>query len=162
MAYSVQASRIGLLPDSQRVRVEDNGFAEANFALSVDPVTMDPLEATVSTGSIAATERKKIGNSIAVITSDEIILSGARDLPELLRGRVLGLDVLRNSGANGAGGNITMRGVSSIIQDQTPLVYVDGVPVDVGASALNGRALNGPDKNVGSQLRIDELNLDQV
>ena len=160
--YSVQASRIGLRPDSQRVRVEDNGFAEANFALSVDPVTMDPLEATVSTGSIAATERKKIGNSIAVITSDEIILSGARDLPELLRGRVLGLDVLRNSGANGAGGNITMRGVSSIIQDQTPLVYVDGVPVDVGASALNGRALNGPDKNVGSQLRIDELNLDQV
>lgn len=160
--YWVRATRIGLRPDSQQVRVEDNGTAEANFALSVDPVTMNPLDVTISTGSIAATERKKVGNSIAVITADEIVLSGARDLPELLRGRVLGVDVMRNSGANGTGGNITVRGVSSIIQDQTPLVYVDGVPVDVGASALNGRGLNGPDKNVGSQLRIDELNLDQV
>ncbi len=170
----------GVAAGSRAVRVVRLGYSQAervivvpeSGAIDVPVIAMDriaaqlnPLEIKVSTGSIADTERKKLSNAIVVISSEEILLSGARDLPEVLRARAPGVEVTRNSGANGVGGTIQIRGVSSIIQDQSPLIYVDGVPVDGGASALNGRgshAFSGPDKNIGSQLRIDELTLDQI
>nr|MDQ3333212.1 TonB-dependent receptor plug domain-containing protein [Planctomycetota bacterium] len=170
----------GVASGSRTLRVNRLGYSQAERvivvpetgAIDVPVIAMDriaaqlnPLEIKVSTGSIADTERKKLSNAIVVISSEEIQLSGARDLPEVLRARAPGVNVARNGGANGVGGTIQIRGVSSIIQDQSPLIYVDGVPVDGGASALNGRgshAFSGPDKNIGSQLRIDELTLDQI
>jgi TonB-dependent SusC/RagA subfamily outer membrane receptor len=163
---TIRVTRLGYTPANRSIVVPDAGDLELP-AIALDRLAIElrPLEVTASTGSLVATERKKIGNSIVIIDSSEIRLSGARDLPEMLRARAPGVEASRTSGANGSGGAIQIRGVNSIFEDQTPLVYIDGVPVDAGASALNGRGLHsfsGPDKNVGNQLRIDELTLDEI
>ncbi len=163
---TLRVVRLGYRMVNRPIVVPESGTLDLPLiALERLAIALSPLEVRASTGSLVETERKKISNSIVIIDSAEIRLSGARDLPEMLRARAPGVEVTRNSGANGSGGAIQIRGVNSILEDQTPLVYVDGVPVDVGASALNGRGLHsfsGPDKNQGSQLRIDELTLDEI
>ncbi len=45
----------------------------------------------------------------------------------MLTGRVPGVTVLGNSGQAGGGGTIRLRGVNSISQGNSPIIYVDGV-----------------------------------
>lgn len=164
----VKASALGFSPDSQQVVVRDDDVTTLNFRLAVDAIALDPLSATVSTGTLVETERRALGTSIAVVTSEEIEQSGASELVELFQGRVPGVTSFTPSGANGAGGHIRVRGVSSIMGDQAPLIYIDGVPVDNGSSAGNRAGedvLAHPtvtNASAGAHTRLQEIPLDQI
>ena len=164
----VKASVLGFAADSQRVTVRDDQVSVVNFALAVDAISLDPLSATVSTGTLIDTERRKLGTSVAVITQQEIEQSGATELFDLFQGRVAGVTAFQPSGANGAGGHIRVRGVSSIMGDQAPLIYVDGVPIDNGSSAGNRAGedvLAHPtvtNASSGAHTRLQEIPLDQI
>lgn len=162
--YVIQAAAMGYKAARQPVTVQDAVRVVADFALEVDPVTMNPMEVEVSTGSLVATERKKIGHATVVISEEEIQDSGARDLLELLQGRAAGVASFRTGGEVGAPKHIQLRGVGSIMQDQSPLIYIDGIPVDAGSSARNGRGLHalGPGLEQGAHIRLDELTLNAI
>lgn len=160
----IRAERLGYHPIEHQLIVQDSGVMTFNLVMKLNPITLSPLEAKVSTGSIISTEVKRIGNSMVVIDEQEVTLSGAQSLVELLQGRAVGVMSIINSGQNGAGGHIQLRGASSFFMDQTPLIYVDGVPIDAGGSAFNRRGMiNGEgDSNIGTQLRLDEISIDQI
>ncbi|HEU5208105.1 MAG TPA: TonB-dependent receptor [Longimicrobiales bacterium] len=164
----VRAEALGFGADSQSVTVRDDDVATVNFRLAVDAIALDPLSATVSTGTLVDTERRTLGTSISVVTAEEIEQSGATELVELFQGRVPGVTSFTPSGANGAGGHIRVRGVSSIMGDQAPLIYVDGVPVDNGSSAGNRAGedvLAHPtvtNAGAGAHVRLQEIPLDQI
>lgn len=160
--YWVRASLIGLHADSQLVAVADGQVATADFSLALNPLTMSPLEARVSTGTLVDTKRRALGTSISVVSEQQIEASGATSLIELLQGAAPGVQSIISSGLNGAGGHIQIRGTASFLQDQAPLIYVDGVPVDGGSSALNLRGLSHAGTDNGAHIRLDELNLDQI
>jgi len=164
----VRAEALGFGADSQRVTVRDNDVATVNFRLAIDAIALDPLSATVSTGTLVDTERRTLGTSVSVVTAAEIEQSGATELVELFQGRVPGVTSFTPSGANGAGGHIRVRGVSSIMGDQAPLIYIDGVPVDNGSSAGNRAGedvLAHPtvtNAGAGAHVRLQEIPLDQI
>jgi outer membrane receptor protein involved in Fe transport len=160
--YWLRASLIGFHPDSQLVAVGEGLIATANFELAINPLSMSPLEVRVSTGTLVDTKRRALGTSISVVSDQQIEASGAKNLVELLQGAAPGVQSVTSGGLNGAGGHIQIRGTASFMQDQAPLIYVDGVPIDGGSSALNERGLTFAGTDDGAHIRLDELNLDQV
>jgi TonB-dependent SusC/RagA subfamily outer membrane receptor len=85
------------------------------------------LEGMVVTGTAIAAQRREIGNSISLITSDQIEKIGAMNIEDILRGRALGVQVSGSPGQAGAGSSITLRGVNSVNGRNNPLIYIDGV-----------------------------------
>src|SRR5690242_14100382 len=70
------------------------------------------------------------GASVSVIDSAEISASTARTFSELLQARRPGLRVLRSGGLVSDGALVMLRGPTSLIGSNTPIVIVDGVRVD--------------------------------
>lgn len=82
--------------------------------------------------------------------------SAARTVSEYLLGRLPGVLVYPSSGTTGAGARIRIRGSSSLLASNEPVVYLDGVRIDAAESALT--------INVGGQApsRLNDLNLDDI
>ena len=53
-------------------------------------------------------ERREVGNSIELITAEEIAASGLSSVDDILRGKVQGLTVTGGGGGPGIGGNINI------------------------------------------------------
>ncbi|HEX7091508.1 MAG TPA: TonB-dependent receptor [Longimicrobiales bacterium] len=87
------------------------------------------LEGVVVTGTALAAQRREIGNSIALITADQIERVAAMNFEDVLRGRAVGLSVTGSPGQAGAGSDILLRGVNSVNGRNAPLIYVDGVRI---------------------------------
>jgi len=73
--------------------------------------------------------------------------SGISASPEqMLQGKVSGVQTISNNGEPGAGSQIRVRGVSTIMGGKQPLYVVDGIPLDETTSSPtgpSGSALNG-------------------
>ncbi len=119
------------------------GYREARRTLSmgdgaseVMDVSMFPraveLEGVVVTGTAIAAQQREIGNSISMVTSEELAYAGAINLEDALRGRALGVSVTGSSGTAGAGSDILLRGTNSVNGRNRPLIYVDGVRMPTG------------------------------
>jgi TonB-dependent SusC/RagA subfamily outer membrane receptor len=129
---TVEARMLGFGTQTESITVPAGGVVEIAFTMREAAINMDEI---VVTGTAAATERRKIGNTLASIDAraiaDQAPISG---VDELLKGRASGVNVLPSSGQVGTGGAVRIRGMVSISQDNTPLIYVDGVRVDKSAS----------------------------
>jgi TonB-linked SusC/RagA family outer membrane protein len=106
------------------------------------PIAMARAAFSLSEIVVTATgeERKKeIGNSLAAIDSLQVRGQAAQNTQEILAGSTPGVTVLANSGQPGAGGTIQLRGVNSISEGNTPLIYVDGVRIFSGTTPNSGQ-----------------------
>lgn len=89
------------------------------------------LEELVVTGTVAATQKRTIGNAVAQVrVSEEVEVAPIQTVDELLNARASGVVLVPPSGLVGGGARIFIRGRSSISLPTDPLVYVDGVRVD--------------------------------
>ena len=68
---------------------------------------------------------------------------------QLIQGKVAGVQVINNSGAPGGATTIRIRGNSSIRTGNTPLIVVDGVPLD-GGTARPDVSVNGLNNSPGT------------
>lgn len=120
----VVAQLIGYGDQRQNVTVTADGSAAVRFEMFPRAVE---LEGLVVTGTAIAATRREVGNSIALITADQIAKVGAINFEDILRGRALGVSVTGSSGTAGAGSDLLLRGVHSVNGRNRPLVYIDGV-----------------------------------
>lgn len=82
------------------------------------------------------TQRKKdLTGSVAVISSDEIASLPVPSISDAMQGRAAGVQVI-SSGQPGADATFRVRG-SGTINDNNPLLVIDGVPVSGGLNQLN-------------------------
>ncbi len=148
---TVEARMLGYGTRQERVTVPAGGTVQIVFTLRETAINMDEI---VVTGTAAATERRKIGNTIASIDARKITeRAPIAGLDELLKGRAAGVNMLPSSGQVGTGGTLRIRGMVSISQDNTPLIYVDGVRVD---KATSGPGVGGQ----GSSRLLDVVTTD--
>lgn len=130
----ITVRRIGYDAQSSAVMIADGEASTVSFVMSHSPVSLSQVVVTA-----AGTERtRELGSSVSVLDLSKERAPIA-NTQELLAGRVSGVTVLGNSGQAGAGGSIRLRGVNSISQGNSPIIYVDGVrisnahtPVSVG------------------------------
>lgn len=85
------------------------------------------LNEVIVTGTNVATEKKKLGNTIATISSRDIQFSAATGIDGALQGKVAGAQITQNSGNPAGGISVRMRGPSTISGSSDPLYIVDGV-----------------------------------
>jgi TonB-dependent starch-binding outer membrane protein SusC len=141
-AVHVRVQRIGYAPVERSVTVPPGGTVNVDVALTRTVVALDQVVATATGG----TQVRQMGTSIALIDTAQVRGEAATNPQQILAGSTPGVTVLSNSGQPGAGGTIQLRGVNSISQGNSPLIYVDGVRVYSGntPTSAQGRQFVNP------------------
>jgi len=70
---------------------------------------------------------KALGYAVQEVKAEDITRSGATNPVDALVGKSSGIQVTRSSGSAGGGSRITIRGVTSMVGDNQPLIVIDGV-----------------------------------
>ena len=127
--YELVAQLIGLREERREVTIG----ADASEVIDINmfPRAVE-LEGVVVTGTAIAAQKREVGNSISLVTGEELAYAGAINLEDALRGRALGLSVTGASGTAGAGSDILLRGTNSVNGRNRPLIYIDGVRMPTG------------------------------
>src|SRR5688500_2590757 len=145
--------RIGYRQARQRVQVGDENVRVVLSERSID------LEAVVTTGTVGATARKELGNSVSNIDAASEAKKGtAKSLQELLNGRAAGVVIQPASGAVGTGSRIRVRGTGSFALRNEPLIYIDGI-------RTNNDPASGPSNQAfgsSSISRLNDINPDDI
>ncbi|NNF26991.1 MAG: PEGA domain-containing protein, partial [Gemmatimonadetes bacterium] len=128
--HTIVAELVGYRSASETVTVTAGGTTQADLSLSQTAIQLDEI---VITGAGVATEKKKLGNTIATVDVSSLQDAPISDFNQLIQGREPGVTSLPGGGYTGAGSRIRIRGSASLSQSNEPIVYVDGIRVDNGA-----------------------------
>ena len=121
---------------SQEINVTGN--SPITISLVASQINLNEV-VVVGYGSV---RKKDLTGAIATVSSKDFV-KGALQTPEqLIAGKVAGVQVTSNSGAPGAGSTIRIRGGASLNASNSPLIVIDGVPVDNGGAAGSVNPLN--------------------
>ncbi|MCV6628815.1 MAG: SusC/RagA family TonB-linked outer membrane protein [Flavobacteriaceae bacterium] len=85
------------------------------------------LEEVVVTGVAGATTKAKLAISAASVSEDLLQSVPATSAASAIQGKVAGVNVVQPSGLPGSSASITIRGATSLLGNQNPLIIVDGV-----------------------------------
>ena len=143
--HTLVAELVGYRAGSQTVTVGSGQSVVADFALDQTAIALDEV---VVTGAGIATEKRKLGNTIATLDAASLENAPIADFSQMIAGREPGVVALPSSGATGEGASIRIRGSSSLSQLNEPIIYVDGIRVDRSAISLSG---------TGNPSRLDDI-----
>lgn len=136
------------LPSSvTKIVVSSVGFAsqEVDAASGVIAVSLVSTQTNLNEVVVVGygtTRKKDLTGAVASVSSRDFV-KGALQTPEqLIAGKVAGVQITSNSGAPGAGSTIRIRGGASLNASNSPLIVIDGVPVDNGGAAGSVNPLN--------------------
>jgi TonB-linked SusC/RagA family outer membrane protein len=85
------------------------------------------LETQVVTGQQGSIDRKNAATAIVQVTGEDLARVPAVSVDQALQGKVVGARINMNSGAPGGGGQIQIRGTTSVLGNGEPLFVIDGV-----------------------------------
>ena len=85
------------------------------------------LEGIVVTGQQGTLDRKNAATAVVSVGGEQLSAVPSVSLDQALQGKVVGARINLNSGAPGGGGQIQIRGVTSILGNGQPLFVIDGV-----------------------------------
>jgi len=151
---SVIARFIGYKSVVKVVTVTGGGIAESNFNLSETALQLDEI---VVTGTGVASEKRKLGNTVATVNSSQLENAPISTLSEVMQGREAGVSVLPSGGLTGEGARIRIRGSSSLSQSNEPILYIDGIRVDNAGGYASVGAGGG-----GVPSRLDDINPEAI
>ncbi|RAR74091.1 SusC/RagA family TonB-linked outer membrane protein [Flavobacterium aciduliphilum] len=109
------------------------GQKEVVVSLDEEANTLQEVVVQVGYGSV---KKKDATGSVAVITNKDFNKGAITTVEGLLDGRAAGV-VITGSGTPGNGGNITIRGGSSLSASNNALIVVDGLPITGDITSVN-------------------------
>jgi TonB-dependent starch-binding outer membrane protein SusC len=127
------------------------------------------LNEVVVTGLATTVKRTNAANAVSTINTREITgITTPQTMDAAISGKLVGANVVQNSGAPGGGIAMKLRGVTSIFGNAQPLYVIDGIIVDnssisgglnvVTAAANQGNASNQDN----ASNRIADINPDDI
>jgi TonB-linked SusC/RagA family outer membrane protein len=149
---SVRVVALGYAAITRQVTVAAATPAVSDFALSVEPYSLDEFIVT-ATGEQS---KREIGNAVSTVDVSELARTAPiSNMGDLLAARAPGVTVLPGQ-ITGAGSRVRIRGNSSISLSNNPIYVVDGVRVwsDVNSSAIG---IGG-----SSPSRVNDLNPEDI
>ena len=144
--HTITAQLIGYGEASQTINVTAGTPVVVDLALSIRAVQ---LEGMVVTGTATGASRREVGNSIDLVTAEQIEALPVTTVEDILRGRTLGVTVSGQSSQPGAGQRVLLRGVNSIQGRNEPLVYIDGVRMMSDAWEGSNGSMDGNESATG-------------
>ena len=110
-----------------------NSQQTLNVILAEDANELKEVVVQVGYGSV---KKKDATGSVALVTAKDFNKGAIVSVDGLLNGRAAGV-VVTSSGTPGNDATIRIRGGSSLLANNSPLIVVDGLPIDGGLSAIN-------------------------
>ncbi|RMD93531.1 MAG: SusC/RagA family TonB-linked outer membrane protein, partial [Calditrichaeota bacterium] len=145
---------IGYKTQIKTVKVSGGSVAEVNFKMRETVLQLDEV---VVTGAGVASEKKRLGNTVATINSKSLEAAPITNFSEMIQAREPGVQVLTSGGLVGEGARIRIRGTASLSQSNEPIVYVDGVRVDNSGNFAGVGAGGG-----GRPSRLDDIDPEAI
>jgi len=117
------------------IRVRRIGYRAENVAITANQTVADvvlkkdalQLDAVLTTAQQGTLEKKNAATATIQVTGEELMRVPAVSVDQALQGKVVGARINMNSGAPGGGGQIQVRGVTSVLGNGEPLYVIDGV-----------------------------------
>ncbi|RZK25562.1 MAG: SusC/RagA family TonB-linked outer membrane protein, partial [Hymenobacter sp.] len=112
--------------------------------------------------------RDQLGTAQSTVQGTALVRSGETSVISGLAGKTPGVIITRTSGDPGASANIQLRGPSTILGNNQPLIVVDGVPIsnasvgDEGIVASNSGAASNQISGVVQASRLNDINPDDI
>jgi TonB-dependent SusC/RagA subfamily outer membrane receptor len=132
--HTLRVDMMGYSTLERTVEVSAGDVIQLDLEISTEAISLDEL---VVTGQPGATKRRAIGTSVASIeVSERVAEAPVTDLHQLLQGADAGITTLGASGTAGGANSLVLRGATSMMQDNAPLIYVDGVRLDTDQESL--------------------------
>ncbi|HYW33357.1 MAG TPA: SusC/RagA family TonB-linked outer membrane protein [Gemmatimonas sp.] len=148
-AVTVRALRIGYAEASRQITVNVGETATVDLQLGKVAVSLTPV-VTTATGT---QDRLSVPNQIPQVDAAKAIENAQiSSVGDLLVGKVAGVQILPGSGVNSAS-RIRIRGTSSISLSSDPIVFVDGIRIQSGTSALGAGPLTS---------RLNDINPEDI
>ena len=115
-----------------------NGELSMEVSLSEDASQLDEI-LLIGYGSV---KKDDLTGAADLITSDDFNQGSVLSPEQLISGKLAGVSVTSGSGAPGDGQAIRIRGLGSLSLTNSPLIVVDGVPLNDGGVGGSRNALN--------------------
>ena len=112
----------------------------ANFSMDKDVLQ---LEGVTVTGAATTVERRNAATATVNVSAEELTRVPAPSLESAMQGKVVGAQISMNNGAPGGGGQVQIRGASSLLGRIDPLYVVDGVIISNAVRASGQTTLTG-------------------
>ncbi len=150
------------------------GYSVKSLPVTVaagDTITLDiqlasqplDLDAVVVTGQGGEISKRRIATNVDVVGSEAIEASPARRIDELLQAKLPGAQIRMTSGQAGTTSIIRTRGITSVNQNSTPVIYVDGVRVDnLNTIATIGLNVSGVRSQGAATSALADLPIDNI
>lgn len=116
-------SSIGFITVERAVGSE----TQINVGLATDS---KQLSEVVVTALGIQRETRALGYAVSEVKSEQVVQKSEPDILRTLQGKVAGVNIVGANGAPGSATRITIRGNSSLNNNNQPLFVVDGVPYD--------------------------------
>ena len=126
-------------------------------SISVSLQPNNQLDEVVVTSLGFTEKRDSQGSTYSVVSTGAVQRSGEATFANSLSGKAAGVSISRTSGDPGAGSRIRIRGANTILGSSSPLIVVDGSPMNSGITKIvNGGSSNTGAVNFGS--RLNDIN----
>jgi len=123
-SHVVAVTFIGYGTASQEVTVAPGQEVEVLFSLQAAAIDLDAI---VVTGTGAPTQRRRLGQTISSVDASDIEFAPVATVTQALQGRVPGLSGAIGNRETGQADLPVLRGLSSLTQRNTPVIYIDGI-----------------------------------
>lgn len=117
--------------DSKEVPV--NGKTKIDVTLKSSSTMLDEVVA-IGYGTV---KKKDLTGAVSSVSGAELAKAPVTSAAQALQGKAAGINIVQQSGAPGAGVNVTIRGGTSLTQSTKPLYIVDGFPMDDALSNID-------------------------
>ena len=162
-AVSLYARMFGFAPRTVAVAP-----AQANVDIALERDALN-LETMVVTGQATSVRSENVATAVTSVSAEELTKVQAQTLESSMAGKVVGASINLNSGAPGGGGQVQIRGVTSLIGNGEPLYVIDGVlisnaAISSGLNSLQAKgAISSQQDNMATRLAdIDQNDIENI
>lgn len=152
----LEVSYIGFSPIERSV----SGSSVLDFSLAEDS---ELLEEVVVTALGFKEKRDELGSTNAVIDPDAVSRSGEVSVINALGAKASNVRINRSNGDPGAGSTVRIRGASTITGSASPLIIVDGIPLNNSTTYGGGNNITGGRSGgISQQSRLSDINPNDI
>lgn len=108
----------------------------STFTITMTP-DVNTLNEVIIAGVASGTSRKKLSISVAKLKTEDLNKAPQSSVSSSLQGKIAGVSVTSFSGSPGGSPNIVLRGSTSIVGRNSPMILIDGVIMGGSLADIN-------------------------
>lgn len=131
-----------------------------NVVLNSSSSELDEVVVTTAFG--LDKNKRALGYATQTVSGDEIAETGRENIFNALQSRIAGATINATSGAPGASSTLVLRGFNSLSGNNSPLIVIDGLPINNSTFNQGLLTTNGSNNNNDFSNRLSDINPNDI